>query len=148
MMHMTENDEVQRLLVEIFDKTGYKITADDPTVIMMLIQRREIAQLVQQHTIQQQSFLDKFTEKSNSIIHSAAAFEKQKALITAEILQANSEEIALTGTKMFAQISQRSQEQFQEMAAEFYQAFETRFFRLMMILLVVQLGVLIVSMIV
>lgn len=147
-MNQVNESEIRQIIADVMRDTGIRIDTDDPVIAMIIIQRREIAQLVQQHTIQQQSFLDKFTEKSNSIIHSAAAFEKQKALITAEILQANSEEIALTGTKMFAQISQRSQEQFQEMAAEFYQAFETRFFRLMMILLVVQLGVLIVSMIV
>lgn len=147
-MNQVNESEIRQIIADVMRDTGIRIDTDDPVIAMIIIQRREIAQLVQQHTIQQQSFLDKFTEKSNSIIHSAAAFEKQKALITSEILQANSEEIALTGTKMFAQISQRSQEQFQEMAAEFYQAFETRFFRLMMILLVVQLGVLIVSMIV
>ena len=147
-MNQVNESEIRQIIADVMRDTGIRIDTDDPVIAMIIIQRREIAQLVQQHTIQQQSFLEKFTEKSNAIIHSAAAFEKQKALITAEILQANSEEIALTGTKMFAQISQRSQEQFQEMAAEFYQAFETRFFRLMMILLVVQLGVLIVSMIV
>ena len=146
-MNQVNESEIRQIIADVMRDTGIRIDTDDPVIAMMIIQRREIAQLVQQHTIQQQSFLEKFTEKSNAIIHSAAAFEKQKALITAEILQANSEEIALAGTKMFAQISQRSQEQFQEMAAEFYQAFETRFFRLMMILLVVQLGVLIVSMI-
>ena len=146
-MNQVNESEIRQIIADVMRDTGIRIDTDDPVIAMISIQRREIAQLVQQHTIQQQSFLEKFTEKSNAIIHSAAAFEKQKALITAEILQANSEEIALAGTKMFAQISQRSQEQFQEMAAEFYQAFETRFFRLMMILLVVQLGVLIVSMI-
>ena len=53
-MNPKQHDEVQKLLVELYDLTGYKMTADDPIIAMMLIQRREMVELVAQHQAQQQ----------------------------------------------------------------------------------------------
>lgn len=141
------NDEIQKLLVDIFELTDCKISADDPVVAMMLIQRQEIAKLVQQHQAQQQFFLDEFTQKANAIIQSAEEFKGQKQLIVSEILQANADELAQNEAKMYANISQRIQEQFKDMIAVFFHNLETRSFRLLMILLVVQVGVLLASLI-
>lgn len=77
-MNPKQHDEVQKLLVELYDLTGYKMTADDPIIAMMLIQRREMAELVAQHQAQQQFFLDELTKKANAIVGSADAFSQQK----------------------------------------------------------------------
>lgn len=146
-MNPKQHDEVQKLLVELYDLTGYKMTADDPIIAMMLIQRREMAELVAQHQAQQQFFLDELTKKANAIVGSADAFEQQKKFVLQEILHTNAQELAQAESKMFAQISQRAQNQFDEMSADLFKNLETRAFRLMMILLVVQVGVLIASLI-
>lgn len=146
-MNPKQHDEVQKLLVELYDLTGYKMTADDPIIAMMLIQRREMAELVAQHQEQQQFFLDELTKKANAIVGSADAFEQQKKFVLQEILHTNAQELAQAESKMFAQISQRAQNQFDEMSADLFKNLETRAFRLMMILLVVQVGVLIASLI-
>ena len=141
------NDEVQRLLVEVFEKTGYKMTADDPTIIMMLIQRREMMQLVQQHEAQQQSFLDKLTEQQQKITQSAAKFRNQKQLIVGEILQANTDDLAVMQSKLYSAVNKRIQEQFEDMVTDFMKTLEMRAFRFLMILLIVQVGVLLASLI-
>ena len=141
------NDEVQRLLVEVFEKTGYKMTADDPTIIMMLIQRREMMQLVQQHEAQQQSFLDKLTEQQQKITQSAAEFRNQKQLIVGEILQANTDDLAVMQSKLYSAVNKRIQEQFEDMVTDFMKTLEMRAFRFLMILLIVQVGVLLASLI-
>lgn len=146
-MNPKQHDEVQKLLVELYDLTGYKMTADDPIIAMMLIQRREMAELVAQHQEQQQFFLDELTKKANAIVGSADTFEQQKKFVLQEILHTNAQELAQMESKMFAQISQRAQNQFDEMSADLFKNLETRTFRLMMILLVVQVGVLIASLI-
>lgn len=146
-MNPKQHDEVQKLLVELYDLTGYKMTADDPIIAMMLIQRREMAELVAQHQEQQQFFLDELTKKANAIVGSADTFEQQKKFVLQEILHTNAQELAQMESKMFAQISQRAQNQFDEMSVDLFKNLETRTFRLMMILLVVQVGVLIASLI-
>lgn len=146
-MNLKQHDEVQKLLVELYDLTGYKMTADDPIIAMMLIQRREMAELVAQHQEQQQFFLDELTKKANAIVGSADTFEQQKKFVLQEILHTNAQELAQMESKMFAQISQRAQNQFDEMSVDLFKNLETRAFRLMMILLVVQVGVLIASLI-
>lgn len=146
-MNPKQHDEVQKLLVELYDLTGYKMTADDPIIAMMLIQRREMAELVAQHQEQQQFFLDELTKKANAIVGSADTFEQQKKFVLQEILHTNAQELAQMESKMFAQISQRAQNQFDEMSVDLFKNLETRTFRLMMILLVVQVGVLIGSLI-
>lgn len=143
----TEHDEIQKIMVSVFELTGCKLSADDPIVAMMLIQRREMADLIQQHQKQQQFFLDELTKKASDIVGSADTFSQQKSLVIQEILHTNAQELAQTESKMFAQISQRAQNQFDEMSADLFKNLETRTFRLMMILLVVQVGVLIVSLI-
>lgn len=142
-----QNDEIQKIMVSVFELTGCKMTADDPIIAMMLIQRREMAELVAQHQAQQQFFLDELTKKANAIVGSADAFEQQKKFVLQEILHTNAQELAQAESKMFAQISQRTQNQFDEMSADLFKNLETRTFRLMMILLVVQVGVLITSLI-
>ena len=142
-MNPKQHDEVQKLLVELYDLTGYKMTADDPIIAMMLIQRREMAELVAQHQAQQQFFLDELTKK----VGSADAFSQQKHLVIQEILHTNTQMLAENENKLFAQVSKRIQDQFSEMSVDLFQSLETRTFRLMMILLVVQVGVLIASLI-
>ena len=146
-MNPKQHDEVQKLLVELYDLTGYKMTADDPIIAMMLIQRREMAELVAQHQAQQQFFLDELTKKANAIVGSADAFSQQKDLVIQEILHTNTQMLAENENKLFAQVSKRIQDQFSEMSVDLFQSLETRTFRLMMILLVVQVGVLIASLI-
>ncbi|WP_263479590.1 hypothetical protein [Simonsiella muelleri] len=34
-MNPKQHEEVQKLLVELYDLTGYKMTADDPIIAMM-----------------------------------------------------------------------------------------------------------------
>lgn len=142
-----QNDEIQKIMVSVFELTGCKMSTDDPIIAMMLIQRREMTELVAQHQAQQQFFLDELTKKANAIIGSADAFEQQKKFVLQEILHTNTQELAQAESKMFAQISQRAQNQFDEMSADLFKNLETRTFRLMMILLVVQVGVLIASLI-
>jgi hypothetical protein len=146
-MNPKQHDEVQKLLVELYDLTGYKMTADDPIIAMMLIQRREMVELVAQHQAQQQFFLDELTKKANAIVGSADAFSQQKNLVIQEILHTNTQMLAENENKLFAQVSKRIQDQFSEMSVDLFQSLETRTFRLMMILLVVQVGVLIASLI-
>ena len=146
-MNPKQHDEVQKLLVELYDLTGYKMTADDPIIAMMLIQRREMEELVAQHQTQQQFFLDELTKKANAIVGSADAFSQQKNLVIQEILHTNTQMLAENENKLFAQVSKRIQDQFSEMSVDLFQSLETRTFRLMMILLVVQVGVLIASLI-
>lgn len=141
------NDEVQQIIVALFELTGCKVSADDPIVAMMLIQRREMAELLAQHQVQQQFFLDVLTKKATAIVDSADEFANQKKVVLQEILHTNAQTLAETESKMFAQISQRAQNQFDEMSADLFKNLETRTFRLMMILLVVQVGVLIGSLI-
>ena len=123
------------------------MTADDPIIAMMLIQRREMVELVAQHQAQQQFFLDELTKKANAIVGSADAFSQQKNLVIQEILHTNTQMLAENENKLFAQVSKRIQDQFSEMSVDLFQSLETRTFRLMMILLVVQVGVLIASLI-
>ena len=73
-----QNDEIQKIMVSVFELTGCKMTADDPIIAMMLIQRREMVELVAQHQAQQQFFLDELTKKANAIVGSADAFSQQK----------------------------------------------------------------------
>lgn len=146
-MNPKQHDEVQKLLVELYDLTGYKMTADDPIIAMMLIQRREMEELVAQHQAQEQFFLDELTKKANAIVGSADAFSQQKNLVIQEILHTNTQMLAENENKLFAQVSKRIQDQFSEMSVDLFQSLETRTFRLMMILLVVQVGVLIASLI-
>ena len=146
-MNPKQHDEVQKLLVELYDLTGYKMTADDPIIAMMLIQRREMVELVAQHQAQQQFFLDELTKKANAIVGSADAFSQQKNLVIQEIVHTNTQMLAENENKLFAQVSKRIQDQFSEMSVDLFQSLETRTFRLMMILLVVQVGVLIASLI-
>lgn len=146
-LNSNQNDEIQKIMVAVFELTGCKVSADDPIVAMMLIQRREIADLVQDHQARQQVFLDELTAKANAIVGSADAFQEQKQIVLQEILQANSEVLAENESKLFAQISKRTKEQFDGMAADMFKNLETRMFRLMMVLLVVQVGVLIASLI-
>ena len=146
-MNPKQHDEVQKLLVELYDLTGYKMTADDPIIAMMLIQRREMVELVAQHQAQQQFFLDELTKKANAIVGSADAFSQQKNLVIQEILHTNTQMLAENENKLFAQVSKRIQDQFSEMSVDLFQSLEPRTFRLMMILLVVQVGVLIASLI-
>lgn len=146
-MNPKQHEEVQKLLVELYDLTGYKMTADDPIIAMMLIQRREMVELVAQHQAQQQFFLDELTKKANAIVGSADAFSQQKNLVIQEILHTNTQMLAENENKLFAQVSKRIQDQFSEMSVDLFQSLETRTFRLMMILLVVQVGVLIASLI-
>ena len=142
-----QNDEIQKIMVSVFELTGYKITADDPIIAMMLIQRREMTELVTQHQAQQQFFLDELTKKANAIVGSADAFSQQKNLVIQEILHTNTQMLAENESKLFAKVSKRIQDQFSEMSVDLFQSLETRTFRLMMILLVVQVGVLIASLI-
>lgn len=141
------NDEVQQIIVALFELTGCKVSADDPIVAMMLIQRREMAELLAQHQTQQQFFLDELNKKASEIVGSADAFNEQKKLVLQEILHTNTQTLAENESKLFAQISKRVQAQFNDMAGDLFQSLETRAFRLMMILLVVQVGVLITSLI-
>ena len=140
-------DEIQKIIVSVFELTGYKVSADDPIVAMMLIQRREMAELVSQHKTQQQSFLDKLTEQANAIVGSADEFKGQKQIVIQEILKANAEEMAQAEAKLFAQTSKRIQEQFSELSADLFHKLETRTFRMMMVLLVIQVGVLLASLV-
>ena len=142
-----QNDEIQKIMVLVFELTGCKMTADDPIIAMMLIQRREMVELVAQHQTQQQFFLDELTKKANAIVGSADAFSQQKNLVIQEILYTNTQMLAENENKLFAQVSKRIQDQFSEMSVDLFQSLETRTFRLMMILLVVQVGVLIASLI-
>ena len=142
-----QNDEIQKIMVSVFELTGCKMTADDPIIAMMLIQRREMEELVAQHQTQQQFFLDELTKKANAIVGSADAFSQQKNLVIQEILHTNTQMLAENENKLFAQVSKRIQDQFSEMSVDLFQSLETRTFRLMMILLVVQVGVLIASLI-
>lgn len=93
-LNSNQNDEIQKIMVAVFELTGCKVSADDPIVSMMLIQRREIADLVQDHQARQQVFLDELTAKANAIVGSADAFQEQKQIVLQEILQANSEVLA------------------------------------------------------
>ena len=142
-----QNDEIQKIMVAVFELTGCKMTADDPIIAMMLIQRREMVELVAQHQTQQQFFLDELTKTANAIVGSADAFSQQKNLVIQEILYTNTQMLAENENKLFAQVSKRIQDQFSEMSVDLFQSLETRTFRLMMILLVVQVGVLIASLI-
>lgn len=142
-----QNDEIQKIMVSVFELTGCKMTADDPIIAMMLIQRREMVELVAQHQTQQQFFLDELTKKANAIVGSADAFSQQKNLVIQEILHTNTQMLAENENKLFVQVSKRIQDQFSEMSVDLFQSLETRTFRLMMILLVVQVGVLIASLI-
>lgn len=146
-MTTRNNDEIQKIIVSVFELTGYKVSADDPIVAMMLIQRREMAELVSQHKTQQQSFLDKLTEQANAIVGSADEFKGQKQIVIQEILKANAEEMAQAEAKLFAQTSKRIQEQFSELSADLFHKLETRTFRMMMVLLVIQVGVLLASLV-
>ena len=62
-------------------------------------------------------------------------------------MHTNTQMLAENENKLFAQVSKRIQDQFSEMSVDLFQSLETRTFRLMMILLVVQVGVLIASLI-
>ena len=128
-MNPKQHDEVQKLLVELYDLTGYKMTADDPIIAMMLIQRREMVELVAQHQAQQQFFLDELTKKANAIVGSADAFSQQKNLVIQEILHTNTQMLAENENKLFAQVSKRIQDQFSEMSVDLFQSLETRTFR-------------------
>lgn len=146
-LQSNHNDEIQKIMVSVFELTGCKVSADDPIVAMMLIQRREMAELVEQHQKQQQFFLDELTAKADAIVGSANEFKEQKKIVLQEILNTNSQVLAENESKLFAQISQRTQTQFNEMASNLFRDLETRAFRLMMVLLVVQVSVLIASLI-
>ncbi|MDK4525750.1 hypothetical protein QG034_09715, partial [Kingella kingae] len=137
----------RQIIADVMRDTGIRIDHDDPIVAMIIMQRREMADLIQQHQAQQQLFLDELTEKATAIVGSADAFSQQKKLVIQEILNTNAQELAQMESKLFAQISKRTQTQFDEMASDLFHGLETRAFRLMMVLLVVQVGVLIASLI-
>lgn len=143
-----QNEEIQKIIVAVFELTGCKVSADDPIVAMMLIQRREMAELVQQHQARQQFFLDELSAKAAAIVGSADEFKEQKQIVLQEILKTNSEELALTEAKLFSQVSKRVEEQFAGLSADLFANLETRSFRLILVLLVVQVGVLLASLIV
>lgn len=146
-MSQVNENEIRQIIADVMRDTGIRIDADDPIVAMIIMQRREMAELVAQHQTQQQFFLDELTKKASEIVGSADAFSQQKKLVIQEILHTNTQTLAENESKLFAQISKRIQAQFDDMAGDLFQSLETRAFRLMMILLVVQVGVLIASLI-
>lgn len=147
MMSQVNESEIRQIIADVMRDTGIRIDADDPVVAMIIMQRREMADWVVQHQKQQQFFLDELTKKATAIVGSADAFSQQKKLVIQEILNTNAQELAQMESKLFAQISKRTMKQFEDLSDDLFQSLETRIFRLMMVLLVVQVGVLIASLI-
>lgn len=101
------NEEIQKIIVSVFELTGCKMTADDPVVAMMLLQRREMVEHIQQSYEQQQAFLENFVKQSESLLIAAAEFQEIKQQLLAEILQSNAKELAQQEKRLFESVGKR-----------------------------------------
>lgn len=101
------NEEIQKIIVSVFELTGCKMTADDPVVAMMLLQRREMVEHIQQSYEQQQAFLEDFVKQSESLLIAAAEFQEIKQQLLAEILQSNAKELAQQEKRLFESVGKR-----------------------------------------
>lgn len=144
-MNAQSNDEIQKIIVAVFELTGCKMSADDPGIAMMLLQQRAIDELMRQHESGLKSFLDALDHKSNAVISAADTLKEQKQVILSEILQANSKEFTQAESRLFVQISKRSQDQFDQMSVNLFRDLKTQAIRWGMVMLAVQAGVLLLS---
>lgn len=101
------NEEIQKIIVSVFELTGCKMTAEDPVVAMMLLQRREMVEHIQQSYEQQQAFMEDFVKQSESLLIAAAEFQEIKQQLLAEILQSNAKELAQQEKRLFESVGKR-----------------------------------------
>ena len=112
--------EIRQMIADVMRDTGIRIDVDDPIIAMLFAQKRELGKFLEQssdkQTVQHEQFLADFQARADSIIAAAAELQTQKQQLLAELLQTNAKERNDIEQKLFGNISQRMQKQFQTQA--------------------------------
>ena len=100
----------------VFVETGIKVDTDDPLVAVLAVHRRYLEQpreeWRQEQTEQMQAFLERFEKTAAAIAESAEELENNRQIIMAEIMNANSKEIAAIEDKLLGSAGLKIQKQF------------------------------------
>ena len=87
--------ELAQLQTEVFAVTGVKVSADDPIMAVLVIQKRDMqaytAELTRRQDEQQDIFLADFKMKAQEVCRAAENLAKQQQQIVNTVLKANSD---------------------------------------------------------
>lgn len=87
--------ELAQLQTEVFAATGVKVSADDPIMAVLVIQKRDmqayIAELTRRQDEQQDIFLADFKMQAQEVCQAAENLAKQQQQIVNTVLKANSD---------------------------------------------------------
>lgn len=87
--------ELAQLQTEVFAVTGVKVSADDPIMAVLVIQKRDmqtyIAELTRRQDEQQDIFLADFKMQAQEVCQAAENLAKQQQQIVNTVLKANSD---------------------------------------------------------
>ena len=87
--------ELAQLQTEVFAATGVKVSADDPIIAVLVIQKRDMqaymAELTRRQDEQQDIFLADFKMKAQEVCQAAENLARQQQQIVNTVLKANSD---------------------------------------------------------
>lgn len=107
---MSKN-EIDEIIADVFAETGVKLTADDPIVAVLLLQRQtitgEIAAFEQRQQKQQDTFLQQLAIHEHNITRAAEELQTYRQQILTELLQKVDSQQEEVEARLFSSINQR-----------------------------------------
>ena len=101
--------ELAQLQTEVFAATGVKVSADDPIMAVLVIQKRDmqayIAELTRRQDEQQDIFLANFRMQAQEVCQAAENLAKQQQQIVNTVLKANSDYLESMENKLLGSVA-------------------------------------------
>ena len=103
--------EIDNLIAEVFALTGVKLTADDPIVAVLLLQRQSVQTAMQAFEQRQQDARDEFMQQlakhEHNITTAAAELNTYRQQILTELLQKTDLQQDAVEARLYGNINQR-----------------------------------------
>ena len=101
--------ELAQLQTEVFAVTGVKVSADDPIMAVLVIQKRDMqaytAELTRRQDEQQDIFLANFRMQAQEVSQAAENLAKQQQQIVNTVLKANSDYLESMENKLLGSVA-------------------------------------------
>lgn len=115
--------DTDRIIAEVFRLTGVRITADDPILVVLLMQERQLqaalAEIGKQQTETNQALIKEIAAHESNILEAAAKLETYHEQILADLLREGGQQLDEAEPRIYAAVNKRVAENVQQTQRQF-----------------------------
>lgn len=113
------NHDAEEVVVKVFRHSGVKLSADDPIVCLILMQRQSIMDLAVRQAENDAAFFERLATHEKAITGAAAELEKHREQILLELVQKSDLKISEVEDRVYAGVRSTIGREYEAAAAVF-----------------------------